>query len=134
VAVASYIHFNWASPSCNPDMGQAVVVAEGGRVYTVRFDSAVAVLSWAHKAGVAWSCNAVDRVDMNRADTWAGIVLRACALDAEGTYKVGSKDCAGTAYCYYAGFPPFRAQDCSSFHFFIFSYLFPACLHTSPSP
>lgn len=107
---------------------------EVGTVYTVHFDSAVVVRSWVHKGVEAWSCNAVDRVDMNRADTWAGIVLRACAWDAEGTYKADSKDCAGTVYCYYAGFPLFRAQDCSSFHFFIFSYLFPACRHTSPSP
>lgn len=134
VMVASYIHFNWAAPSCTPDTGRAEAEAEGDIVYTVRFDSAVAVRSWARKVVAAWSCSADDRVDRSMADTWAGIVPRACAWDAEGTYTADSKDCAGTAYCYYAGVPPFRAQDWSSFHFFIFSYLFPACRRASPSP
>ena len=131
--VASYTHFNWVAPSSIPDTGQAEEEAEGCMVYTVHFDSVVAVRSLARKAE-AWSCSAEDRVDRNMGDTWAGTVLGACAWDAEGTYRVDSKDCAGTVYCYYAGFPPFRAHDCSSFHFFIFSYLFPACHRTSPSP
>lgn len=81
----------------------------------------------------AWNCSAVDKAGKNMADTWADIVQVACAWDAVGTCTADSKDFEGTVYCYYAGFPPFRAQDCSSFHFFIFSYLFPACHHTCPS-
>lgn len=130
-AAASYTRFSWAAPSCTRDRARAAAEAEG-KACTAHFDSAVAERSWAGRVR-AWSCSAAGRADRSMADTWAGIVRAACAWDAAGTYTAGSKDCAGRAYCYYA-VPPFRAQDCSSFHFFIFSYLFRACHRTSPSP
>lgn len=130
---ASYSRSSWAAPSYTPDMTQAAAEAED-KACTVHFDfAALAARNSVHKAW-AWNCNAADKAGKSKADTWADIVRVACASDAAGTYTADSKDCAGTVYCYYAGFPPFRAQDCSSFHFFIFSYLFRACRRTCPSP